>query len=249
MGCKTLFRCWYNKEVISRVTRTPNTNAHRVTIVIASIAGGGAERVVIDLCRFLRDNGKDVSLLTLAGEDTDAYDIPTSVRRVRMETRRAAPTLLHTIWYTLQSLAAMRKRILELDPDVVISHIDQTNVRTVSSLLGTGIPVIIAEHVHPAYNPITGTWRIARQLIYPMADAVTVQSEDGKAWIERRMRLKRLVVMPNAVRISDDSFFNVEAIDEPRSPLVLAIGRLIKQKGFDLLLDAFNRSRLQESGW
>jgi GalNAc-alpha-(1->4)-GalNAc-alpha-(1->3)-diNAcBac-PP-undecaprenol alpha-1,4-N-acetyl-D-galactosaminyltransferase len=63
------------------------------------------------------------------------------------------------------------------------------------------------------------------------------------------MRLKRLVVMPNAVRISDDSFFDVGAIDEPRSPFILAIGRLIRQKGFDLLLDAFSRSRLQESGW
>ena len=80
----------------------------------------------------------------------------------------------------------MRETIKSVDPDVVLSFIDQTNIRTILCLLGTKVPVIISERLHPAHNPISRAWRIARQLTYPLADAVTVQTEDGAAWFRHK---------------------------------------------------------------
>jgi GalNAc-alpha-(1->4)-GalNAc-alpha-(1->3)-diNAcBac-PP-undecaprenol alpha-1,4-N-acetyl-D-galactosaminyltransferase len=131
-----------------------------------------------------------------------------------------------------------------------VSFIDQTNVYTLLCLVGTGIPVIVSERVHPAYNPIARIWHVIRRLIYPIADAVTVQTEDGAEWFRRCTGVRRLVVIPNAVRFPQAfPIADTDAQTSVARPLILAMGRLVKQKGFDLLLDAFHRSRLMENGW
>jgi glycosyltransferase involved in cell wall biosynthesis len=226
------------------------TGAQRIAVVIYSLRGGGAERVVVDLCRYLRDSGREVMLLTLSGDDPDVYAVPEGIQRERMEVRRVAYSPLQTIWYFLSRIAAMRRKLRALEPDVVVSFMDLVNVWTVLCLLGTGIPVIVSERVHPAYNAISRAWKVARRLIYPIADAVTVQTEEGAEWFRRWTRVRRLVVVPNAVRYSQEPGVEVDKTTAVVSqPFILAIGRLEKQKGFDLLLDAFHRSGLMQKGW
>jgi GalNAc-alpha-(1->4)-GalNAc-alpha-(1->3)-diNAcBac-PP-undecaprenol alpha-1,4-N-acetyl-D-galactosaminyltransferase len=222
----------------------------RVTVVSASLYGGGAERVVIDLCRHLRDSGREVMLLTLTGDDTDAYKAPDGVRRERLEIRRVSRSLFQTIWYSLERAVAVRRKLVSSKPDVVVSFIDRINMLTLVSLFGTGIPAIVSERIHPGYNPIERVWLFARHFIYPLANAVTVQTTEGAEWIRRHMWVKRPVVIPNAVRHLEDLGDRTdEAADSMSRPFVLAIGRLNEQKGFDLLLDAFCRSGLARAGW
>ena len=130
-----------------------------------------------------------------------------------------------------------------------MSFIDLVNVWTVLCLLRTGIPVIVSERVHPAYNPIPRVWQLARRLIYPFAAAVTVQTEDGAQWFRRWTRIKRPVVIPNAARDPQDIAVQANEATTTFSGLILAIGRMTEQKGFDLLLDAFHRSDLAQKGW
>lgn len=230
--------------------RTIKKQASRVTIVSGSLSGGGAERVVIDLCCYLRDTGREVTLLTLTGDDPDAYKAPDGVLRKRLEVRRVPPSLIHRTWYLFGRIVAVRRQLVAFQPDVVVSFIDRVNMLTLVSLFGTGIPVIVSERVHPGHNPIARIWILARRLIYPLAKAVTVQTRDGAEWIKRYMWVKHSVVTPNAVRFSHDleHSTNVAAVSVDR-PFVLAIGRLTEQKGFDLLLEAFCRSGLVQAGW
>src|ERR1043166_7612998 len=183
----------YNGNSLSPTT----TRANRITIVVASLGGGGAERVAVDLCRYFRDSGREITLLTLTGDDPDAYPLAEGVRRERMEIRRDAHSTFESVRFLLQHLAAMRRRIVATAPDAVVSFIDKTNLRVLGCLLGTGIPVIVSERIHPEHHPPSRAWRRARQLIYPFAGAVVVQTRDIADWFSDHTSARRLVVIPN----------------------------------------------------
>ena len=199
----------------------------------------------MDLCGFLAKSGRDVSVLTLSGDDPDAYNLPAVVQRRRIEIRREATSGFQSIKFTGDHLLEMRRNILSLKPDVVLSFINQANIRTIGCLVGTGIPVVISERVHPAYEPVPRSWKLLRRLVYRRASAVVVQTDEIAEWFRKFIPTRRLVTIPNAVR--DWTFLGHH---HPRhEPIILGIGRLARQKGFDLLLCAFAKAKLADDGW
>ncbi len=57
-----------------------------IMIVIHSLAGGGAERVAVDLAAYWLKLGHRVSLVTQKTSDTDAYQPPAGVHRFELAT-------------------------------------------------------------------------------------------------------------------------------------------------------------------
>jgi GalNAc-alpha-(1->4)-GalNAc-alpha-(1->3)-diNAcBac-PP-undecaprenol alpha-1,4-N-acetyl-D-galactosaminyltransferase len=221
--------------------------AQRITLVISSLGGGGAERVAVDLCAALASAGRNVAVLTLSGNDPDAHELPPAIPRDRIDIRYSPKNKFESLKFTLINLLKMRRSILAQKPDVVISFIDQTNIRTIGCLAGTGIPVVVSERVHPGHHPVTRSWGFLRRLVYRFADAVVVQADDIADWFRKNVPTRKLVTIPNAVRSS--AFVGCASPDLAREKIILGIGRLARQKGFDLLLRAFAMSGLANEGW
>ena len=238
---------------MGRVVRHKKKQADRITVVSGQLSEGGAERVAIDLCAYLRDTGRTVTLLTLSGK-TDTYLPPEGVQRIRLMEGELPSSPLPRAWRLARAVIGVRRRITSQVPDVVVAFVDKVNILVLVSLFGSGIPVVISERVHPAYNPIGWVWKLARKLVYPLARAVTVQTEQGAEWFRQRSRVTHPIVIANAVRNLSDLDIssgcnNAHHEALPPRPFVLAIGRFTDQKGFDLLLEAFHRSDLVKAGW
>jgi len=140
----------------------------------------------------------------------------------------------------------MRRNILALKPDVVLSFIDQTNIRTIACLIGSGIPVVVSERIHPGHHPIPRSWAVLRRIVYRFASALIVQNGDIADWFRKSVPTRCLVIIPNAVR---DSTFLGDHHSRVDESIILGMGRLVRQKGFDLLLRAFAKAKLADDGW
>jgi glycosyltransferase involved in cell wall biosynthesis len=216
----------------------------RLTFVINSLAAGGAQRVVIDLMAQLTARGHEVTLVTYSRKERDHFSVPAGVDRIQLNLLWNSRNLLHGLQSNLVRLRLLRTTLLQSRPDVVVSFIDLTNIMTLVSMIGTGVPVVISERIHPKFYEIGRQWRFARQLTYFMCAALVVQTRDIAQWARRVVPRARIRVIPNAAPASRSS-----ATCPPREKVVLAVGRLNVQKGFDLLLEAFAESGVWRDDW
>ena len=222
----------------------------RIAILLPSMRGGGAERVMLNIGRALTTKGYRIDLVLLEAKGPFLKDLPAEINLVDLGVRRA-----------LFALPALRRYLTSAQPLVLISSLPHINI---IGILGTLITrkrtkIIAVEHntlsqliVH---SPNFGDrlLPIAMSLTYRFADHLVAVSEGVSADLQRLLRLPEtsISVIYNPVITPEiEAKSNLE-VSHPwlkvrDVPVVVAIGRLTKAKCFSLLLTAFQRSRLKE---
>jgi GalNAc-alpha-(1->4)-GalNAc-alpha-(1->3)-diNAcBac-PP-undecaprenol alpha-1,4-N-acetyl-D-galactosaminyltransferase len=224
------------------MTSPRTVDRHRVTLALAHLGLGGAERVMCTMANYWAQQGWDVTLLTLNHGAMDVrHQLDSRVIWRDMDfaaTRRAAYPKLRT----LACLRKLRRAVVESRPDAVISFLTSTNVMTLLATAGLRVPVIVSERVDPAHEPISRRWEQLRRLTYPRASRLVVQTSAARHYFSEGLR-RRSIVIPNPV--------DFPARTEPKgaSNLVIGIGRLAEQKRFDRLIRAFHAIAGQNPSW
>jgi len=217
----------------------------RLALVINSLSAGGAERVMSVLANAWVSRGHDVTLITYDDGRGAFYELDDRVRHRPLDLAGASTGLLSGVGKNLRRVRRLRAELRQTAPDCVVSFVDQVNVLTAVAAIRTGSRVVVAERVDPAMAPISPMWRALRNRTYGLADVVVVQTRAAIASLPTAARA-RAVVIPNPVLTS------VGVVPPRRSSsrrTVLGIGRLVSQKGFDLLLSAFGGLQHEFSEW
>ncbi|MES2168387.1 MAG: glycosyltransferase family 4 protein [Pseudomonadota bacterium] len=211
----------------------------RVTCVIAGMQAGGAERVMAQLCNHLARSGHEVTLVTLnPASEVWFYEVSDAVRR-RPLGRAVEGTGFARIFRVISWIAALRRTIAALQPDVVISFVDLTNVMVLLATRGLKVPVIVSERVDPAAHAyrLSRLDRALRYLTYPKAARIVVQTRRAAKFF-KSSPADQIITIPNPVPLTDVTAHPDRASSESRFRIV-GIGRLDHQKGFDILIDSF----------
>jgi glycosyltransferase involved in cell wall biosynthesis len=131
---------------------------------------------------------------------------------------------------------------------------DTTNVLTLLATRGMNIPVVVAERTDPRSRSLGRGLSWLRRVCYPQADAVIALSPEAADWLSVFVRRNRIRVIPNpaprSIDIHDEKMGHVSFIDAASCrPTVVAVGRLSREKGFDLLLRAFAQAARGRFEW
>lgn len=207
----------------------------RICGVIASLGAGGAERVLVELCAAWQARGDQVTLLTLDDGQHDFYAVPTSVRRVALDLAARSESAAGAIRANVHRTRTLRRAIRDAQADIVVSFTDRTNVLSLLAARGLAVPVVVSERVDPRRHHIGQAWELLRRMTYPRATALVVQTEAVRPWAHELVAPARVHVIPNPVR--EIAMASIQAGD--RAPVIVGMGRLVEQKGFDLLIAAF----------
>nr|WP_316656147.1 glycosyltransferase family 4 protein [uncultured Gellertiella sp.] len=224
-------------------------NRHKALLIISSLDGGGAARVLTELASSLADSGFDVAVLTLEGKGArDAYPLDPTIERRRIQLLWPSSSLRDRLASMLRRWYLLRHAILDMQPDVVLSFIDTTNIRVLASLLFTRIPVVVSERTDPRHHQIGRTWTLLRRYLYRTAGGVVVQTGRVADWMRGELGGRPVTVIPNALRIAQPVGNKLPKAN-PAARGLISVGRLVASKRFDLLIRAFVSTGLASAGW
>jgi len=217
----------------------------RIAFVIPSLGAGGAERVASLLANDWSANGHDVAFVTFDKPGTEpffALDPRVALREL------AAPADMGGIAARLgpnvARVSRLRSALRELRPDVVVAFMTEANVIALLASQGLGVPVVISERNQPDRPGLGKVRKLARRLTYPRASAMVVQTAAIASWAKARFHVP-VHVIPNPVRL-DGSKSRRKPGD---AQLLVALGRLTHQKGFDVLIRSFAALADKHQDW
>jgi len=218
-----------------------NSNRKKILFVIPSLAGGGAERVFTTLLAHLDRTRFECHLGLLQDKGSYMRDVPADVRVHHLNISR--------VRYALPGIIRLTRK---LRPHVVLSTLGHLNLALILArpFLPRGTKLLIRESAiatsfledwmrHPQL------WKWLYRRLYKRADKVVCLSDSMVNDLVEHFDVPRakLVRIYNPVDVKKVQ----EAADAAPNPYagpgphLVAVGRLTRQKGFDVLLSALPR--------
>ena len=99
-----------------------------------------------------------------------------------------------------------------------------------------------SERIHPPMFPLGFAWEHLRRFAYPLLDAVVTLTNSSASWVAKNTGARHVEVIPNPViwpLPSHPPRLDPQDYLKPGQRVLLGVGRLTEQKGFDLLIAAF----------
>ncbi|MGE0254624.1 MAG: glycosyltransferase [Alphaproteobacteria bacterium] len=214
-----------------------------VAVVISDLGAGGAQRVATRLAGHWTGAGRRLAFVTLGAEDTDFHALPEPVQRVALGETGVSRGVLAGLAANLRRVRALRRALRALRPAVVLSLVGPTNVLAVLATRGLGCRVVVSERNDPSRQSFGRIWDALRRLAYRRAALVTANSKGALDALTEHVPATRLAYVPNPLPAPE------RAAQGQREWIVLAVGRLHRQKAFDVLLPAFAMAARDRPAW
>lgn len=221
----------------------------RLTLVISSLDRGGAERIISVLASAWAEQGRQVTLIIFDGEEERSYPLHSAVTLKSLGIpNQAAKNPVSATVQNIRRVLHLRRSIRVSQPDLVISFLEFPNVITLLAARGLDVPVIISERANPEFAGLKPIWKRLQRKLYPLAAALVCQTSTMVKQVQKIIKVKGYAI-PNPVELPATWDVNIPRGGNDGSRSIIAMGRLVPQKGFDLLLEAFVRIAARYPEW
>ncbi len=220
----------------------------KIAFFLPSLAGGGAERVVVNLLKGMSAQGISLDLVVATTEGPYLEQVPAGVRVINLATGRV-----------ISAIPALSRYLKENRPIALISNLNHANVSSILArvLARTKTKLILVEHstlsVYKSKLLRNNLLPTMMKWLYPIAEVVVGVSQGVAEDLD-----DRLGFAPGTVRVVYNPVVDADLIAQaqippdcawfqPGSPPVfLGVGRFSAAKDFSNLINAFALVRQQK---
>lgn len=218
----------------------PTTRRPRICLLTGTLnAMAGAERMAATIANALAERGFAVSVLSL-WDRSSCFALHAAVKHEALFDQR--PSFKRAYAATV---AGIRRHVQRLGIDVLIQVDTMLALFALPATLGLGVRHIAWEHCHFDEDLGRRTRRLARRLDARYCEHIVVLTErDRHRWMEATRPRGSVACIPNPLP------FAMPQQPAPRTAkVVVAVGRLVAAKGFDVLLHAWAVVAQQAPDW
>ncbi len=210
----------------------------KICLVIPSLQAGGMERVMSELASFFCSKSDlEVHLLLYGITCEIFYQVPGNII-----VHKPGSTFnnRYRIFYTIGRLRYLRKEVKRISPDSILSFGELWNSFVLLSLMGLSYPVYISDRCSPE-RPYRLFHSVLRKILYPRSQGIIAQTNQAKVIYSQQFKHPNIVVIGNPIRAINGG------AEEFKQNIVLMVGRLIKSKNQDKLIEIF--LNIRKPGW
>lgn len=190
---------------------------------------GGAETVLTYLANYFSSATKHQVILTILTDKNIVFELDKNIKLEKCTTKSTYLNIFHYI-------KDIKYIIVRNKPDIIISFITAVNILTTIAAKLTNTPIIISERSSYDYGVNTKLWSFLRRYTYPFANTLVLPSNKEQ---DKYYYVKQIDIIPNPLQSLNYKTNHIE-----KEKLILAVGTLHFVKGFDMLIDAFNKANL-----
>ncbi|MBK8505587.1 MAG: glycosyltransferase [Saprospiraceae bacterium] len=227
-----------------------------IGILVNSLAGGGAERIALTLLSELKATGHDVILFCL--EHEQSYQISPNIEVVYLTDNKKLTNPLYKIPWIFISAYRLSNQIRKRKIEILQSHLIRSNlINAAAKMFGAHHQAQIVSHSSLKLKGSYFTTRVKRlfyKWLYGRADQVVSISEIMKKMIDQSLKLNPEidhVVINNPHDLVRIQNMAEEEVDEfcfnPKVRYIISIGRQLRFKRIDLVIDALDKIRTKIS--
>lgn len=219
---------------------------NRLLIILHDLSAGGAEKMMVRLAGALVDAGNEVTLLLLTGGGINAALLDPRVTQVELRSPRTAsavPALarfMRNNRFDAQLAALTHVNVVAIAAAVLSGtlarlHVSERNAFSRDKFVNPALPVRLAYLLAPLLyrmipNPVIC---VSRGVAQDLVDTTVARRQD--------VTIADNPVLDNDFREKPPGQPEHRWLKDKTAPVIVAVGRLARQKGFDTLIEAFAR--------
>ena len=207
-------------------------NSKKIMFYIASLAKGGAQRVILNLTESLVFKSHQVTIVT-TGMVENEYELPKGAKRIISD--------IQDTEITSNRILNLKKRFMKLRniwkqerPDVIISFIGKNNFMAILTAWGLKIPVVTSVRGEPTEEYYSKMTRFLAKTLMGKSAGIVLQTPDAREFFPKWMH-KKTIILENPLNPD----FIGEYYDGEREDVIVTVGRIDSNKNQKLLIDAF----------